>query len=136
MLLNSHKVGENLARVVFVAERVHHGHARVCRHLFEPSLGVGAPDDSGDLTVEHAGGVGNRLLAGHLTGLGIDDQRSATEVGNADTERDSGARRGLVEDQRDGLRACIRVLAVWRLLKFVGKAQNGGLLGRCHVIVF
>ena len=86
-------------------QRVDHRHAGARGHLLETRLRVRAPDDRGDLALEHPRGVGRRLLAAELAVRGRDDQRRPAEVGDADRERDARAGRGLVEDDRDRLRA-------------------------------
>ena len=111
VLANRQQIGEQLAGVEVVAERVDHRHRRAERHLLEAGLRVGAPDDRRDLPLEHARGVGRALLAAELAVRGRDDQRAAAEIGDADREADPGARRRLVEDHRDGLRAGERLSA-------------------------
>ena len=94
------QVGEQLAGVEVVGEGVDHGDGADRGHPLDPLVGAGAPDDGGDLPVEHAGGVLDRLAPPELRPGGVDDQRVAAEVGDADRERDPGPGAGLVEERR------------------------------------
>ena len=75
VLADREQVGEQLARVEVVGERVDHRHRRAVGHLHEPGLRVGAPDDRRDLPLEHARGVGRALLAAELAVGRRDDER-------------------------------------------------------------
>ena len=66
------EVGEDLARVELVGERVDHRHARVRGHLLEALLGVRAPDDGRDLAAEHPCGVRDRLALADLGEVAVD----------------------------------------------------------------
>ena len=105
------------------------------RHLLEPRLRVGAPDDRGDLTLEHARRVGGRLLAAELAVRGRDDERRSAEIGDADRERHARARRGLVEDDGDGLRTGERLELPAVLLELDREVDDLGLLGGGQVVV-
>ena len=110
-------------------------HRGARRHLLEPRLRVGAPDDRRDLPLEHARGVGRALLAAELAVRGRDDQRAAAEIGDADREADARARRRLVEDHRDGLRAGERRAPPAVGLDLLGEVEDRGLLGLGQVVV-
>jgi hypothetical protein len=64
VLLNGLQIGEQLAGVELVAQRVDNGHGGAGGHLFETRLRERAPDDRGDLALEYASRVGDALLAG------------------------------------------------------------------------
>jgi hypothetical protein len=51
-------VGQDLARVEVVAQRVDDRHARVRGHVLQPCLVVGAPHDGAGHATQHPGGVG------------------------------------------------------------------------------
>ena len=69
MLFDGEQVGQNLARVIVIAQRVDDRHGGVGCHFFEASVGIGAPDNRGNLTLKHPSGVGNRLFFAQLTAL-------------------------------------------------------------------
>ena len=135
------QVGQDLARVVLVGERVDHRHPADRRHGLDAVLAEGAPDDRGDLPVEHAGGVLDRLAAAELAAAGVDDQRVAAELGDADREGHPGAGRRLVEQHGDrrgtpSAASGIGASAVCRVrLERGGQRQHLGLLGRAEVVV-
>ena len=135
VLADGEQVGEQLAGVEVVAQRVDHGHRGARRHLLEPGLRVGAPDDRRDLPLEHARGVGRGLLAAELAVRGRDDQRAAAEVGDADREADPRAGRRLVEDHRDRLRPGERRAPPAVGLDLLGEVEDLGLLGLGQVVV-
>ena len=102
VLLDGEQVGEGLARVELVGERVHDGYAGVLGHHLEPLLLVGPPDHQRGLPSEHAGGVGDRLADADLRERAVDDHREATELGDARGEGRLRAERRLVEEHRHG----------------------------------
>ena len=75
VLADRQQVGQQLAGVEVVAQRVDDRHRGARGHLDQAGLRVGAPDDRGDLALEHAGGVGGGLLAAELAVGGGDDER-------------------------------------------------------------
>ncbi len=75
VLPDGEQVGEELARVEVVGERVDDGHGGARRHLLEAGLAVGAPDDRRDHALEHPRRVGRRLLAAELAVRRGDDER-------------------------------------------------------------
>jgi hypothetical protein len=93
VLADRQQVGEELARVEVVAQRVDDGHARALGHLLKARLGVGAPHDRGHLALEDARRVGRRLLTAELARRGRDDQGASAEIGDAHRERDARTRR-------------------------------------------
>jgi hypothetical protein len=135
VLADGEEVGEKLARVELVAQRVDDGDRRVERHLLEAALRVGAPDDGRHHPFEHPCRVARGLLATQLAVGGGDDQRAATEVGDADGEGDAGARGRLVEDHRDRLRAGERLDRIAVSLEFDGEIEDLELLGLAEVVV-
>ena len=104
VLRDRHEVGQDLARVELVGQRVDHRDAGDRGHLVEPLLRVRAPDDRRDLPAEHARRVGDGLALTDLREVAVDAQREAAELGDARGERHLGAQRRLVEDDRDRLR--------------------------------
>ena len=84
------QVGEDLARVELVGQRVDDRHRADRRHLLDAVLAVGAPDDRGDLPGEHAGGVGDRLAHADAGQPAVDDDRVAAELGDADARTTAG----------------------------------------------
>ena len=110
VFLNGLQVGEQLARVELVAQRVDNRNARAIGHFFETGLRERAPHNRGDLAFEHACRVGDALFAGELTVTSLNDKWLTAEVGDADGETHARARRRLVEDDRDRLRAVERAV--------------------------
>ena len=118
------QVGEDLARVELVGQRVDDRHAAVRGHLLDAVLAEGAPDDRGDLAADDPGGVGDRLAHADAGQPGVDDHREAAELGDAGRERQLGAQRRLVEDQRDGPRAAQRLVPMPVGLHRVGEVEH------------
>ena len=135
VLADRQQIRQQLAGVEVVGQRVDDGHPGAGGHLLEPRLRVGAPDDRRHHPLEHARGVGGRLLASQLAVRGRDDERAAAEVGDADGEAHPGAGRRLVEDHRDGLRARERRAAPAVGLDQLGEVEDLGLLRRGEVVV-
>ena len=111
VLADGEQVGERLAGVELVGERVDDGYAGVGGHLLEPGLLVGAPHDGRRLPAEHARRVGDGLADADLREGAVDDHREATELGDPRGEGRLGAQGRLVEEHRDrarsGQRSCV-----------------------------
>ncbi|OEI70208.1 Uncharacterized protein Cus16_0834 [Curtobacterium sp. ER1/6] len=135
VLADGEQVGEELAGMEVVGQRVDDGDPCAGGHLLEPGLRVGAPDDRRHHALEHAGGVGRGLLAAELAVRRRDDERAAAEVGDADVEGHPGTGRRLVEDHRDGLRSGEGLLAPAVGLHLRGEVEDRGLLGLGEVVV-
>ena len=99
------------------------------RHLLEAGLGVGTPDDRGNLALEHARGVGGGLLTAELTARRGDDERNSPEVGDSDGEAHAGSGRRLVENHGDGLWPSERLVGESVSLELCREVENLGLLG-------
>ncbi len=97
------QIGQELTRVVTVGEAVDDRHARGCTHRVEPLLGEGAEDGGVDVAAEHMGGVLDRFAPRHLRVLREDGERLRSQLVDADLEGQARARRGLLEDDGDGL---------------------------------
>ena len=65
-LLDREQVGQRLARMVLVGERVHNGHRRPARQLVDRLLRERADDDRRDVARQRASRVGDRLAAAEL----------------------------------------------------------------------
>ena len=129
------QVGQDLAGVVVVGERVDHGHPGVRRHLLERALLEGAPHDRGRLRAEDAGDVGHRLAHPHTRQAAVDDHREAAEPGDRADERHLGAQGRLVEQDRDRARALEAAVGVRRGLERERAVEHGPLLGGGEVVV-
>ena len=66
VLADGLQVGEQLAGVELVGQRVDHRDAGVRGHRLEPVLAEGPPDDGRDLPAQHPGGVLDGLAAADL----------------------------------------------------------------------
>ena len=135
VLADGEQVGEQLAGVEVVGERVDHRHAGVGGHRVDLALGAGAPDDDRRLPAEHPGDVLDRLALADAGEAAVDGHGVPAQLGDAGAERRLGAQRLLVEDHRDGARAAQRLLLVRRPLELGGEGQHLGLLGRGEVVV-
>ena len=91
------QVGQHLAGMVGVGQRVDHRHAGVSGHGLELVLPERAPDDGGRLAAEHPGDVGDGLPGSDAGQPGVDDQREPAQFGDAGGERGLGAQRRFVE---------------------------------------
>ena len=100
-LLDGQQVGERLAGVVQRGEHVEDGDRGVRGELLEHRVGSGADAERGDVAGEDVGGVAQRLAAGELQVVGAQHQRVAAELVDAGLEGEPGARRGVLEEQRD-----------------------------------
>ena len=135
VLLDREQVGEQLAGVEVVGERVDDRDAGVLGHLLEVALRVGAPHDHRRLAAEHAGDVVHRLAHADAGEGAVDQHREAAELGDAGGERRLRAQRLLVEDHRDGARAGERLRVVRRVLELGREREDLRLLGRGQVVV-
>src|SRR5262249_55827483 len=93
------QVGERLAGMMPRRQAVDHRHARAARQLPYPLIGSGADHDAVEVAGEDPSCVGDRLSAGQLELVGAQDDRRRAQLRHPDLERDTGARRGLLEDQ-------------------------------------
>jgi hypothetical protein len=98
------QVGERLARVRVVGERVDDGDRRRLGEPLDPVLAEGADDDRRDVAGQDLRGVLDRLAATELGAARVDDDRVTAELGDAGFERQPGPGRGLLEDDRDRAR--------------------------------
>ena len=103
MLRDGLEIGEDLARVEFVGQGVHHRMGGVLGHFLNTVLAEGAPHHTIGHTIKHARRVGHRFATPQLgTGL-VDDQRIAAEFRHADGEAGAGTGARLVENNGDAL---------------------------------
>src|SRR6266702_1492473 len=93
------EVGEELAGVGRVGERVHHRHGGARRHLLQLLVLEGADHERVEVTRQDAGGVLDRLPAPELRVLRREHDAMCAELVRAHLERDAGARGGLLEDE-------------------------------------
>ena len=101
-LAQREQVGERLARVMVVGQRVDDRHARGGRHLLDVALRERADDDRRAVGGHHARGVGDRLAAPELELVGPQHDRQAAEPVHGGLERDARARGRLGEVARHG----------------------------------
>jgi hypothetical protein len=104
-LTDGQEVGKRLARVMRVGQGVDHGHVRPLRDLFDLRLRERAQHDRGRVAREHAGSVGDRLAATELELVRAQEESLGAEPVGGACERDARARRRLLEETRNGLRA-------------------------------
>ena len=129
VLADGEQVGEKLAGVEVIGKAVDDRDRGTERHLLEAGLGVGTPDDRGNLALEHARGVGGGLLTAELTVRRGDDERNSPEVGDSDSEAHAGAGRRLVENHGDGLWPSERLVGESVSLELCREVENLRLLG-------
>ena len=99
------EVGEDLARVLGIGERVDGGDAAVFGKVLDVRLGESADDGAVAHAAEDAGGIGNGFTAAELDIIGSEKEDVAAEFADADLEGDAGARRGLRKHERPALMA-------------------------------
>lgn len=97
------EIGENLARVLGIGERVDGGDAAVFGKVFDVRLCESADDGTVAHAAEDACGVGNRFAAAELDIVGGEKEDVAPEFADADLEGNAGARRGLGKHERPAL---------------------------------
>ena len=134
VLVDRQQVGERLARVLEVRQRVHHGDRRRVRERLEPLLLERAEHDRIDVAREHAARVLDRLPAAELQVAGRQRDRVPAELRDPHLERHAGPGRGLLEDQRHRAtreRVCVHLPVGLELSR---KRQNGCELGRGQVV--
>jgi hypothetical protein len=129
------QVGEQLARVEPVGERVDHRHRAERGHLLDALLLVRPPYDRGDLAGQHPGDVADRFARADAGEPAVDRDRLAAEFGDADREGQLGAQGRLVEQQRDRLRAGERTVPVPVGLHRVGEVEHLDEFVRSQVVV-
>ena len=116
VLLQGQQVGERLARVVQVGERVDDRDRRRSREAPDVVVVEGADDEGAGVAAHHPGGVLDRLAPAELELGRSDDLGDAAEVGDGGAERQPrpGRRLGEVGDDRvaaEQLRPGVRILA-------------------------
>ncbi len=134
-LEHGEQVGQDLAGVVVVGERVDDGHTGMGGHLLERALREGAPHDRCRLRAEDARDVGDRLALPHARQTTVDDHREAAEPGDRADERHLGAQGRLVEQDRHGAWALEAAVGERRRLQGQGAVEHGALLGGREVVV-
>ena len=136
VLADREQVGEQLAGVELVGERVDDRHAGVRGHLLDRGLGVGPPDDHRGLPAEHPGDVGDRLALADAGERAVDHHRVAAELGDAGGEGRPGCAGWAC--RRSWRRCAARRAACasyGACLSVGGQVQHLGLLGRAEVVV-
>ena len=129
------QIGEHLAGVELVGERVDDRHRRGRGHRGEPHLPERPPHDGIDVAGQHFRGVLQRLLAAELGAAAIDDDGVPAELSDTDFEGESGPGGVLVEDDGDSARSFERAPAERVFLQFGCQLEDFGLLVGCQVVV-
>src|ERR1700733_750685 len=135
MLGHRLQVGEDLARVELVGERVDHRDGGRPGEFLDALLPGRAPGDRGNLPGEHPGDVGDRLTASDVRLGRVDLKRQAAELADADGEGDTGAQARLVEEQGDRLGPGEGAEGQPVRLDRRRQLEDLGLLGRGEVVV-
>ena len=102
-LAKGQQVGQRLARVVVVGERVDHGHRGRLGHLLHVALRERPDDDRGAVGGHDARRVGDRLAAAELQLVRAQHDRQGAEPVDRGLDRYTRARGRLREVTRDGL---------------------------------
>ena len=101
LFFEGEKIGEGLARMKFIGERVDHRNAGVGGHFLENALFVNARDDAVNPAFEIASDVGDGFAFAEA-GLGVVEKNDvATHALNADFKGDTSAERGLFKNERE-----------------------------------
>src|SRR5208337_2002908 len=105
LLFQSEIVGERLAGMEFIGERVDHGDVDAGRHLFQDALLVNTRDDALHPTLEVAGHIRDGFtLAQPRLGV-IEEDHIATHALDADLKRDARAQGWFLKDEGNVLAA-------------------------------
>ena len=99
--LQREEIGERLAGMKFVRERVDHGNVGVGGEIVERFLREDARHDALHPALEIFRDVANRLAFGQLRAGVIEKNGRAAEIGDARLEGHARAQRGLFEDQHE-----------------------------------
>nr|BFE69722.1 hypothetical protein GCM10020092_030230 [Actinoplanes digitatis] len=124
------QVGQQLAGVEAVGQRVDHRHPHVRGELGQPLVAGGTEDDGGHVPGDDPARVQQRLAAAEVGGLGVHDDRVAAQLGDAGLERQPGAQADLVEEDRHRPRPVERPVREPVGLHRRGEVEHLGLLGR------
>ena len=103
MLANRKQVGQRLAGVQEVAERVDDRHVRPACELFDALMPIGADHDAVEIAREDARRIRDRLAAPELEISAAEKERAAAELVHADLKRDARTRRGFFKDHAERL---------------------------------
>src|SRR5215471_1127707 len=98
-LLQGEVVGERLARMFDVAERVDDRNARVLRHLDDSRVLVGAEHHGVNPALDVAGNIAHRFAFVEPRARLVHEKRRAAKAGHAGFKRQAGAQRGFLEKQ-------------------------------------
>ena len=101
MLVEREDVGEHLARVIFVGQAVDDRHARILGETLDDLLAERADHDDVDHARDDLRRVLDRLAASELRVARAEEHRVAAELEDAGFERETRARRILLEDHRE-----------------------------------
>src|SRR5258706_15418656 len=97
MLLQSEEVGERLARMFEVAERVDYRNRGMRGHLFHGGVVEGAQHDQVDPALEVVGDVAERFAGIEAAGGLVDKKSGTAKAVHAGFEGEAGAEGGLFE---------------------------------------
>ena len=97
------EVGQRLARVRVVAQRVDHRDAAVARHLLDVAVLEDARGDDVHVAAEDAREVADGLALAELDFALAEGGRVAAELGHGHLERDARAQRRLLEEHAERL---------------------------------
>src|SRR5271165_7381898 len=101
--LKGEEIGEGLAGMEFVGKGVDDGDAGVGGHFLEDALLVDAGDDPVHPALEVARDIGDGFAFAE-TGLSVvQEDHGAAHAFDTDLEGDTGAQRGLLENERERL---------------------------------
>ena len=127
-LADRHRVGERLARVLELGQRVDHRDRAGLGPRLELVVRERADRERVDVAREHLRRVLERLAARQLHLVGQQRDRRAAELRDRDRERDAGARRRLAEEEAERAAGEERAR---RRLEVVGRVEDrGDLLAR------
>ena len=102
LLLDRDQIGDDLRWVVGIGEAVDHRHVGVFGESLHLSLLVGADEDAVDIARQHARRVLHRLAAADLQIAGAQEERLPAQLIHPHLEGHARARRGFLEDHRQG----------------------------------
>src|SRR5882762_65321 len=134
MLLQSEEVGERLAWMFKVAERIDDWNIGVRGHLFHGGVAEGAQHDQIDPALEVVVDVAERFAGVEAAGGLVDKKSGTAQAVHAGFESEAGAEGGLFEKHHHLLAGKSTAEVGGTLLKHRGQVEEGVNLVRSKVV--
>src|SRR4029077_2111180 len=124
--LESEEIGERLAGMKFIGERVDHGNVSIGGHFFENTLVIDTRDNALHPAIEIARNIGDGLAGAERGGSlrVVEEDHGAAHALDTDFEGDTGAERGFLENEGDEFAMQRRGIADWASLYVRGEMEK------------